>query len=624
VTKAALGCKTGGLMVVEAPMGVGKTEAALLAAEIYAKKAGRAGVFFALPTQATSDGIFPRFLDWIEKLDEFMTHSLRLAHGKAQFNDLYNELKKTDDSESFDSVQIDVDSQEDRSAIVHSWFEGNKKSMLADFVVGTVDQLLLMALKQRHLMLRHLGLAGKVVIVDECHAYDAYMSQYLQMALKWLGVYGVPVIVLSATLPLKKRKELVGAYLGMSEKHISRLDAPWGDNVSYPLITFTDGKDVNQIQADIDSTSLRRLEIKPLDSKDIEDKLEELLESGGCAGVIVNTVRRAQCFARRLKQRFGSENVLLVHSAFIAPDRIKRERRFLDQMGKKGIRKLKIVVGTQVLEQSLDFDVDVMITDLAPMDLLLQRMGRLQRHERKRPKRFSTATCYVMESQGELEDGAKAIYGEYLLARTKHYLPASIELPGDIPALVQSVYDEEIEICPEPSGYSEMKHEFQQMILGKQNRANDFRIQAETKRKSLHGWIDREASACGEKDSAQVRDSEPSVEVLVLQQAETGVRMLGGKEVFPQDQTPPSGHAREIARQILRLPGAVCRACFNKKEAIDELEDQSQRRLAAWQDSPWLKGELFLILDENMEASLNGYRLKYDAELGLQYEKEEE
>ena len=182
-----------GIYILEAQMGVGKTEAALGAAELLASKSGCGGIFFGLPTQATSNGIFPRLKQWAQQQSEHAQHAIRLAHGMSQLNEDYTALFHGHASQNEDG--------EATGLVAHSWFEGRKQALLADFVIGTVDQLLMAALKQKHIMLRHLGLTGKVVIIDECHAYDAYMNQYLDRALHWLGRYGVPVILLSATLP---------------------------------------------------------------------------------------------------------------------------------------------------------------------------------------------------------------------------------------------------------------------------------------------------------------------------------------------------------------------------------------------------------------------------------------
>ena len=184
-----------GIYILEAPMGIGKTEAALSAAEILAAKYGSGGVFFGMPTQATSNGIFVRLEDWAKKnADEEKTlHSIRLAHAAAELNDDYHDLV------SGDSVMYDEDGS---GLVVHSGLSGRKQALLSDFVIGTVDQMLLAALKQKHVMLRHLGLAGKVVIVDECQAYDAYMNCYLDRVMTWLGVYKVPVIILSSNSSL--------------------------------------------------------------------------------------------------------------------------------------------------------------------------------------------------------------------------------------------------------------------------------------------------------------------------------------------------------------------------------------------------------------------------------------
>lgn len=129
---------------------------------------------------------------------------------------------------------------------MNSYFAGNKLSILDDFTVGTIDQLLLMALKQKHLMLRHLGFSNKVVIIDEAHAYSTYMNIYLDQALKWLGSYKVPVIILSATLPLKRRNELIKAYLLGQNKKSKDIEKPmdFETEKSYPLLSFTDGNKI--------------------------------------------------------------------------------------------------------------------------------------------------------------------------------------------------------------------------------------------------------------------------------------------------------------------------------------------------------------------------------------------
>lgn len=289
------------------------------------------------------------------------------------------------------SNNIDVD--DDAGAAVYQWFEGRKKSMLADFVVGTVDQLLQLALKQKHVMLRHVALMNKVVIIDECHAYDAYMNVYLKRALNWLGRYKVPVILLSATLPAAKRDDLVRAYLNRDaatsrrrRRDIQNEEA----NSDYPLMTYTDGDNVLQKHVEAGVMPLN-VKVNRIYENDVVDLLEDLLSDGGCAAIIVNTVKHAQELAERLKAEFG-DDVSLLHSRFTATDRISKEDILRKQLGKAGTGTKRphrlIVVGTQVIEQSLDIDFDVMISELCPIDLLLQRMGRLHRHNRNRPDKL--------------------------------------------------------------------------------------------------------------------------------------------------------------------------------------------------------------------------------------------
>ncbi len=203
-----------GLLIVEAPMGEGKTEAALACAEVLAARSGAGGCFVALPTRATSDAMFQRVLAWLRKVPDVQVDrgavAVTLAHGKARLNEDFQSLVRRGWSSAIaadaglDAGRLDL--------AAHQWLSGRKKSLLSSFAVGTIDQLLFGALKSRHLALRHLGLAGKVVIIDEAHAYDVYMSQYLDRALEWLGAYEVPTIVLSATLPAMRRRDMVVAY----------------------------------------------------------------------------------------------------------------------------------------------------------------------------------------------------------------------------------------------------------------------------------------------------------------------------------------------------------------------------------------------------------------------------
>ena len=253
-----------------------------------------------MPTQATANGIFPRLVKWAEKLDTEDILSIRLAHGSADLNEVYR---------SMFSGHGDVEEDAEEPLIVHPWFEGNKQALLADFVVGTVDQLLLGSLKQKHIMLRHLGISGKIVIIDECHAYDAYMNGYLDRMLEWLGKYGTPVIILSATLPVERRSELIDAYLGKYKGEKKN----WRSNRCYPLLTWTNGGEVFQKELETD-TSEKRVQIKKISEEDLGTFLKEQLKSGGCAGIIVNTVRKAQTLWRMIREQLPEKRVMLIHA----------------------------------------------------------------------------------------------------------------------------------------------------------------------------------------------------------------------------------------------------------------------------------------------------------------------
>lgn len=623
--QAAAEMTSPGLMILEAQMGGGKTEAALGAAEELAARFGQGGLYFGLPTQATANGIFDRLLAWAKSQSEEMEHSVRLAHGAAELNETYQMLIPGQAN-----VEEDAESQES-GVLVHSWFQGNKQALLADFVIGTVDQLLMSALKQRHLMLRLLGLVGKVVVVDECHAYDAYMNRYLDRALSWLGSYRVPVILLSATLPAQRRAELVAAYRNTG----TPTAGDWQTSRGYPLLTWTDGDEVQQRVLQINGAT-QTVRVHPLTEKELPRFLKERLQEGGCAGVIVNTVRKAQTLAAILREQLPEAKIVLFHAQFIMPDRAEAEQMLLNRLGKHSTaaqRNRLIVVGTQVLEQSLDLDFDLMVTELCPMDLLLQRMGRLHRHPgRERPQLLQRAQCAVLDTGTEvLDEGSEAVYGAWLLWRTRCLLPEQITLPTDIPTLVQDTYGwKEKDVLAENSQSAAMSQKHETEAADRTRRAEGYAIPApprrgKTRAGSLRGWLQEEA-ACNEAGAyCAVRDGTPAIEVLVMMRyADGSIRFLPwqnqGKPV-PADQTPSQMESRQIARQRLRLPKGVSQPWNG--EVINALEQQTMRYLAAWQQAPLLKGELILLLDEQGKATLGNKELHYTRHDGLKIRKEE-
>lgn len=678
MAEAVINTENPGIFILEATTGIGKTEAALVAAEELAYKTGRSGLFFGLPTQATSNGIFPRIVDWMNKLEklempqndktdecndlyesELGEHnkSIRLCHGKAYLNEVFRSLASS----------INVDESEngisESEIIVNQWFSGRKTAVLDDFVVGTVDQLLMMSLKQKHLALRHLGLSKKVVIIDEVHAYDAYMSQYLKRTLQWLGAYKVPVILLSATLPAESRLELLNEYQSGRAKNITndselkrfkenRANLQLISN-QYPIITYTDGYEVKQ-KADFHRGADKEIQIKRISDENLKDLLLDFRKRGGVIGVIVNTVKRAQLIGSELLEIFGDDTIDIIHSAFIATDRATKEEKLLKTIGKDGDRpKFKIIIGTQVLEQSLDIDFDVLITDLAPIDLLLQRIGRLQRHDIHRDVYYKEPTVYIMglSESLEFEKGSSIVYGDYLLTKTQCYLPDTdvIKIPRDIPELVNKVYaneDEKMDIPEDLKGkYSEFKKEHEGQIDSLKVKAKAFQLSSPTKisnpiklsnssqissstatmsnsfaaKESLIGWLKSGIPVDSEeKASAKVRDTEDTIEVIAVKKIGSGYGFFGTDEDI-SGRVEEDSIAKELAKHTFTLPKLLSKN-YNIDDTIKELEEYNSNNLREWQTSAWLKGSLGIIFDENNEFELGGVKLKYSKKLGVLYD----
>lgn len=715
--RVARNTDTPGLLIIEAPMGEGKTEAALAAAEILAQRTGRGGICVALPTMATTDAMFSRVHRWLDALpsrDSTDEKTVWLAHGKAKLNDDFQGIIAASRRHFSSLSQDDTDEPYSRKhgeippeTVISDWLWGRKKGALANFLVCTVDQVLMGALQMKHVVLRQLAMANKVVIVDECHAYDAYMREYLKMALEWLGSTRTPVILLSATLPESQREEMAEAYLkgwknsklelpseakhgGIRElkrrqlaaktekvcvnapKLVQEKENSSARNVSsaYPVLTYTSDTEIKHMDVKPSGRSMNvRCQIVDDSDEALISLLDRLLENGGCVGVICDTVGRAQHAAKLLGDYFGSEYVKLTHSRFMDIDRMSNEaelRQLLgpdSTVGNGGRPQRMIVVGTQVLEQSLDIDFDALVTDIAPVDLIMQRLGRVHRHRRgdnefDRPSLLRGAACYIRgiafwnDNGPEFAKGVDTVYDVASLMESLAVLELTGSsafcaqcLPKDIARTVRNAYGDDVRSLV-PTAWNMQYDKGCEERVNKQEKkradAHSYLIQSVAvmnRKRSLVDWFSPQIDeADDDKGQRAVRDTQDTVEVILLCKRDGEACLLpwiGDKRngiergaVIPVDTVPCDDVAKVAAQCSVRLPVALC-AHGRIDTLIAALEKGCETEAVYWQESPWLAGKLALFLHEDVEKHLSsdelcGYTISYSRGGGLTYAKKED
>ena len=384
-----------GLYIVEAPMGIGKTEAALAAAYRRWNEGKERGLYFALPTQLTSNRIHNRVSEFLRQVID--DHSIQtLAHGNAWLSE--------DRVRSFLPAHTSAGLTDATEAC--RWFTSSRKPLLAPFGTGTIDQALMACIAAKHSALRLFALSGKVVVIDEVHSYDPYTSALVDQLIRWLLEVGCSVIVLSATLTAKRRREMIEK-AGANEP----LRAP----SDYPLITKVVGEIATHHPVVDPAIRHTELHLNHLDAADPDfiEKIARAAESGACVLVIRNTVASAQQTFRSIKSALQDDAIPvgLLHSRFPHFQRQQNEKHWMDLLGKNPSHRPSgcVLVATQVVEQSVDIDADLLVTDLAPTDLLLQRLGRLHRHARPRPRGFESATCWILHPVVDWSAEPKAI-----------------------------------------------------------------------------------------------------------------------------------------------------------------------------------------------------------------------
>ena len=443
------------LTILEAPTGEGKTEAALaLAARQQSRNERGGGLYLALPTQATANGLLHRSMDFLKQAHVGSVASFRLAYGRSELHPESEALLATPDELAALYDEEDDTTTETRVRTLR-WFLGRKRALLASYGLGTIDQALLGVLYSRHFFLRLFGLAGKTVVVDEVHAYDVYMNALVRRLLPWLRALGAHVILLSATLPARTRRELLEAW----DPDAELPDEASAKATDYPAVWMSVEGMVRVLAGKEDGLTASRTQVCVLDRADPDPEtvtrmVAEAVEGEAVVAVVCNTVQRAQDVFKAVQERIGdtlsSDDLVLFHARFVRRERQRIEEHVLERFGKRRAQGPAVLVGTQVIEQSLDLDMDLMFSDLAPIDLLLQRAGRLHRHDRERPQAHATPRlvwlCPEWE-EGDLPDvndlsGYGYIYTRTILWRTARLLESrpSWSLPADYRSLIEAIY----------------------------------------------------------------------------------------------------------------------------------------------------------------------------------------
>ena len=439
-----------GLTIMEASTGSGKTESAIAFATKLLAKGFADSITFALPTQGTANAILPRLKNVAEKIFS-AGQNVILAHGNSPYNAGFKELiKKSQQQKSGEGNQA--------GAQCHEWLAlSRKRAFLGQIAVTTVDQVLLSAIKPlKHHFVRSFGIGKSVLIIDEVHAYSAYMYGLLKEVLRQQKRAGGSVILLSATLSFDQKNQLLQIW-DQDE---------WGPN-DYPLILQIYSSEENKNSFVLCASTLYKKEAMESSKKEVlvelwsnndmvleDNHIQQItsvvLDKKVKAGLICNLVDDAQNIAQALKKKGAKVDIF--HSRYRYKDRMEKEIEVLQKYGKNSQIQSRILVGTQVLEQSLDIDFDWLVTFLCPADLLFQRMGRLHRHSKSRSRGFEKALCSIILPEKKQYDykahgkyiyqNLRALWRTQQLLYNKRYV-SRVTFPSAYRIWIEKVYQEE-------------------------------------------------------------------------------------------------------------------------------------------------------------------------------------
>jgi CRISPR-associated endonuclease/helicase Cas3 len=579
------------LVIIEANTGSGKTEAALaFASKLLAQKLADS-ITFALPSQATANAMFKRLELVADKIFSD-TSNIVLAHGKSQSNPHFQALIQY--NEKFKTAQ----GSEEAGAQCSEWLASSRKrAFLGQIAVSTVDQVMLSAIKSlQHYFVRLFGVGKSVLIIDEVHAYDAYMYAILKVVIQQQKQAGGSVILLSATLPTHQKKALINAW-DVSDSMTEMAYPLMLQAVENKVISFT----LDSSQHLQSCTVLTELIVNDdlTLTEDILQRIVNAANSGAKVAIVCNLVDDAQCYAKALAE-MTEMPVDLYHSRYRYCDRMAKEKQVLEYYGKKSPRDGRILVGTQVIEQSLDIDFDWLISFICPIDLLFQRMGRLHRHEKVRPAGFEQPLCSIVVPETvdlSDENSVKEAYGLHgyiyknirALWRTQHFLinNDTIAFPAAYRDWIEPIYQQEA-WQQEPDVITDLSGEY-----AEDQYASDCVAKGFTKAKSF--FRDTEGNA-----ALLTREGELNLSVIPMLEKEGKRYFLDEKTLIPK---PDDKYNREaLSQNSLAVPGSTkWRSILPKcKEGIYYLP--MQKTELGW-EYIHQQGSLVYTIDRGLENS---------------------
>jgi CRISPR-associated endonuclease/helicase Cas3 len=596
------------LVLIESPTGSGKTEAALFLADNWAHSERQRGLYVAMPTMATSNQMHARVAKTLNQRYGSNVVNPLLIHSQARWMPIAPPPEIVSDEET--------DGASTRSM---TWFLPRKRSLLTPFGVGTGDQSLISVLQTRHFFVRLFGLSHKTVIFDEVHAYDTYMSVLFHRLLTWLRAAETSVVLLSATLPGQTRRELIQAYGGR--------DVTLPES-AYPSITWTANGQAGVVPLQQGDSRIVMLEWLTRDPAAIVAQLRSALREGGCAAVICNTVNRSQevyCAVREAGL-VAPEDLILFHARTPFAWRDVTEKSVLARFGKDGERPQKsIVIATQVIEQSLDLDFDVMISEHAPVDLLIQRAGRLHRHLRSmRPAPLNAPRFMIAVDEGEEfpQFGSDAyVYEPYVLLRSLLALRGRdcLNLPLETSGLIEAVYgDVALENLPQ-AWEAKLAKASEKMARGEDKEVFEAKKRlvlepsAQNLMTSSNLSLEEDAPAVHEAFQALTRLSDPSVSLVCLHAIDGSLNTEpdDSGQTVRLDVKPDNLLTGHLAQHTVALTHRRVFEYYTAQEAP-----------AGWRDHPLLRDHRVAVFSEGIcELPNTPYTLRISREMGLEIAK---